>query len=192
MSKNDLSVVTVGFVAVGVNSTVVHSQDGDRWTRVNSGDTSDVRASPFRKMRAIVLAVVVVVLAACEMDGVPRVEGTYTGTGTIVYIDFGLTVEASIRMVVEQAGSEVTISGSITIADVTVGLDAVSGTIDKTGFFEVTRTSVVDPAALDTGVCGRGRAVSGSLAFSNGEVRYTSTVQYVHCGTVTLQATLTR
>ena len=67
-----------------------------------------------------------------------------------------------------------------------------SGTIDKTGYFETTRTSVIDPDALETGVCGSVRAMSGSLTFSNGEARYAATIRYSICGLVTFQATLTR
>lgn len=140
---------------------------------------------------AVALAAIAV-LAACDMSGIPQVGGTYTGTGTIVYVDLLRQAEASVRMVVKQSGADVTISGSITIASATVGIDAVSGTIDKTGFFTVTRTSVIDPDALSAGVCGSVRAVSGSLTFSNGEARYAATIRYSICGTVTFQATLTR
>ena len=65
------------------------------------------------QLRAVIVAAAIV-LAACDMSGIPQVGRTYTGTGTIVYVDLLRQAEASVRMVVKQSGADVTISGSIT------------------------------------------------------------------------------
>ena len=130
-----------------------------------------------------------IALAACDMNGIPNVEGTYTGPVTTQFVDLGIGATGSMRLIVEQAGSNVTISGSVTFLGVTTGITAVSGTIDATGYFMGTRSGLIDPdAALDTALCGRLRPASGSLTFSGGEVHFAALIQTDSCGPISYQA----
>ena len=140
---------------------------------------------------AVICALIAV--SACDMNGVPNVEGTYTGTLTVQFVDAGVGVDGSMRMIVEQAGSNVTISGSVTFGGVTTGLTALSGTIDATGYFMATRSGLIDPdAALDTALCGRLHPTTGSLTFSSGEAQYAATAQTDFCGAISFHARLIR
>ena len=134
-----------------------------------------------------------IALAACDMNGIPNVEGTYTGPLTIEFVDVGIGAVASMRMIVEQAGANVTISGTLTYNGATTGITAIGGTVDATGFFMGTRSGFVDPdVALDTALCGRIYPATGSLTFSNGTINYSAFVRTDFCGAISYQATLTR
>ena len=139
----------------------------------------------------------VAVLVACQQgpgsNGIPNVEGTYTGPMTILFSDRGTSFEGSARLVVEQSGTDVTLSGSLTLADVTVNITAVSGVVTSTGSFVATRSGVIDAeAALESSLCGRARPVSASLAFSGNTVRFEESADTEYCGRVSLHATLKR
>ena len=142
---------------------------------------------------AAVTVAMVALIAACDMNGVPRVAGTYTGTVTVQAVDYGVSVQGSMRLVVEQSGDQITISGSATFDGVTTGITATSGTIDKTGFYTATRSGLIDSdAAGTTALCGRSRAVSSSLAFSGRQVELAGSAQTDQCGLLSQHATLTR
>ena len=137
------------------------------------------------------------VLVACQQgpgsNGIPNVEGTYTGPMTFLFSDRGTSVEGSMRLIVEQSGSDVTLSGSLTIADITVNLTAVSGIVTNTGAFVATSSGVIDAeAALESSLCGRARPITASLAFSGGTVRIEESADTEYCGRISLHATLKR
>ena len=144
----------------------------------------------------MVVVAVVTVLGACDEmtsgGGIPQVAGTYTGPLTVTLVDAGIRVTGSMRLIVEQAGSELTISGSITLEGTTTNLTAASGIVNKTGHFMATRSGVVDPDALNTAICGSARPVSSSLAFSGREALFSAAVQTDRCGPFVYGATLTR
>ena len=151
-----------------------------------------------RYVLAIGAAMMIWALAGCSATvspggGVPQVAGTYTGPLMVTVVDTGTRVVGAMRLIVEQAGSELTISGSITLEGTTTNLTAASGTINKTGHFMATRSGVVDPDALNTALCGSVRPVSGSsLTFSGREALFSAAVQTDRCGPISYDATLTR
>ena len=86
--------------------------------------------------------------ATAPSSQIPQVAGTYTGS--IALSSAGRTLgSGTARMTVVQAGSELTITGSVTISGATVQIRAVTGTINRTGFFTPARHSftnrVTDP-----------------------------------------------
>ncbi len=108
------------------------------------------RTSRTRRAVSVIGVVIVVVLAmACGDDGgpmaptsptpqIPQVAGTYRGPITISSSTLG-SVTGYAEMEVVQAGSQVTITGSQTIAGNNVQLAALTGTINATGFFTLRR-----------------------------------------------------
>ena len=142
----------------------------------------------------VVAAVVVVALAGCDemmTGGVPRVAGTYTGTLTFAALDYGLSDSAPMQMSVEQSGSRVTATATWTYQGAMSGF-ALRGTIDETGFFTGDRREPVDPALLDTALCGRLQPVSASLTFSGRRAVFGMVIRGELCGLFTYDATLTR
>ena len=145
--------------------------------------------------------VVALALASCSSgpgtgrgpDGVLRVEGTYTGKGTYLLSDLGTRFEVSIRMIVVQSGSDVTLSGSMTSGDTTINLPANSGTLSSTGVYTPTSRGVVDyEAAVETSLCGTIHPISASLAFSGNRAIWEESADTDYCGRIHFSATLTR
>ena len=153
-----------------------------------------------RVLRTILFGLVIaLVSAACSSgpgrgpDGILRVGGTYTGKGTYLFSDRGTSFEVSMRMVVVQSGSDVTLSGSITVAGTTINLPAQTGTVSSTGTFMATSSGVIDyEAALETSQCGTIHPISGSLAFSGNQARLEESANTDYCGRIQFSATLTR
>ena len=82
--------------------------------------------------RALVAAAAVVgavLLVACDdmTPKVPNVAGHYEGPVVIRFVDLGIQASGSVLIRVVQAGSEVTISGSITIGATTSEVAAITG-----------------------------------------------------------------
>ena len=121
---------------------------------------------------------------------VPQVAGTYLGplelSGSLV----PNTVTGSMRMVVVQAGGQVTITGSITFFGETTQLPAFTGVINSTGFVTVTgggfSGSVSDPD------CGTITTTSSTLTFSGRSARIYEAATTDFCGNFTITGTLTR
>ena len=139
--------------------------------------------------KAAVAAVVLIALAACDMTGVPRVAGTYTGP--LVFRILGEEVRGTARLVVTQSGDQVTVNGTLTLAGVTSDLAAFTGTINATGNFTTTQHGVVDQTPTDA-TCGELRPRSSSLTFSNGTAKLVQNVNTDRCGLLQMTATLTR
>ena len=97
-------------------------------------------------------------------------------------------------MVVVQAGSQLTISGSMTFDGVTMQLPKVTGTINETGFFTATAgTDGFSPgAAASDDTCGTITSTSSTLTFSGSTAQLHESATTDFCGTLTLDATLTR
>ena len=141
---------------------------------------------------AVLFLVTVVGVTACDMNGVPNVEGTYTGPVTMTYADLGLTYTFQMRVVVEQSGSRVSMSISFSAEGVTAGLGVATGTIDATGFYTPDEDqSVAAPAGSTT--CGTTTPLTTrSIIFSGGKLEFAGSAQTSLCGLVSLQATLSR
>ena len=93
-------------------------------------------------------------------------------------------------MVVVQAESQLTISGSMTLDGMTVQLPAVTGTINETGLFTATAGGFSTSAVPDT--CGTITPTSSTLTFSGSTAQLHESATTDFCGTLTLDATLTR
>ena len=143
--------------------------------------------------RNAVLAVLALagVTACQDMMGIPNVEGTYTGRMTITSIYGGITGSGSMRIVAEQSGSQVSLSGSITFEGVTVGIAAGSGTVDRVGVYTPDGRNAVSTESLRS-ACGTLTPVTHSIVFSNGNVEFDMSLRYSICGLVNYHAVLSR
>ena len=92
--------------------------------------------------RRFALAAIVLVGAACGDDEptgpIPDVAGTYNGSFIVQFLLNQQGVQGSMRVVVEQSGESVTITGEIDASGGTASIPAVTGTMDATGFLELT------------------------------------------------------
>jgi len=121
---------------------------------------------------------------------IPNVAGTYNGP--LVFTVGGSatpTATYTARMVVVQAGSQVTITHTWTISTTQVlNFPAITGTVNATGFFTPASSfpSSVDP------LCGTVTPVSSSTTFSGNTVQYIENDSTQRCGNWTFTGTLTR
>ena len=151
-------------------------------------------------LRSVPTAVVVVCLAlvACGEESptapstpqIPQVAGTYTGSLTLTALATGQRIPGSARMVVRQAGSQLTISGSITMLGLTTQITAVTGTINATGYFSLTSGGFT--GTVDAGECGRLRPLNASLTFAGSTAEYIENLSSTGCGNFQVTASLTR
>jgi len=144
-----------------------------------------------RHMIAIGLALV---LPACgggpnsPEDQIPNVAGTYVGP--IAFTVGGSPAPTiSARMVVVQAGSQVTITGTWTVSGQAIPLTALTGNVNATGFF--TATSGGAPSSVDP-TCGAIRQTELSITFSGNTLQYVERDSTQLCGNWTFSGTLTR
>ena len=145
-----------------------------------------------RRSTAAAVVLAALALTACDnmTGGVPQVAGTYTGPLVFLFPDLGIETESTARLTVVQAGAEVTVSGSLTIAGTTIGVTAFTGMINSTGFFTTTDDGVSGTTSDAT--CGTYRPVSSSLTFSGREARLVESASTDYCGNIHLSGTLTR
>ncbi len=121
----------------------------------------------------------------------PQVAGTYSGTLSLSPSDSSGVLSVPAQLTVIQAGSQLTISGSMTLMGQNIDVAAVTGTINETGFFTVAESgSFTGPAHNPT--CGNIVPTSGSLTFSGNMVRLVQTAVTDYCGNWQLDGTLTR
>ena len=136
---------------------------------------------------AVVLAALA--LTACDMTGVPQVEGTYRGT--LVWRLGGSEIMGTSTLTVVQSGDQVTVSGSWTVLGLTVDLPAFTGTINRTG--NVTgQQSGLTAAPYSTPECGLFTPVSGDLTFNGRTARLSGITNTERCGVMQITATMTR
>ena len=154
-----------------------------------------------RLARILLVAVCLAAAPGCdwldELTGpsVPDVAGTYTGPLTVEVTAGAVTVSAagSMTLAVEQAGDQVTISGSLTIEGDTETIDAAPGIIDGAGVW-----TTADDASAGFGVedDGCGGTVEATFRFSDNslalEMSSTTPEPTIECPNITLSATLAR
>ena len=148
----------------------------------------------------VVLLALALVVSACGGDTptapspsvpqIPQVAGTYTGPVTFTFSALQLEETGTGRFVVVQSGSELTISGSVTVAGETNELIATTGTVNATGFY--TPTSGGSEVAEDDPTCGAITNYSESLNFIGRTLRVTASWQTAECGRFDISGTLTR
>ena len=93
------------------------------------------RVKATRTMKTIMAVLAVVALGACDDmtagGGIPNVAGTYTGPVLLRFTDAGIETSGSARLTVVQSGSEITVGGSLTLANVTSEIAAFQGEVSK-------------------------------------------------------------
>lgn len=127
---------------------------------------------------------------------IPNVAGTYTGSLTFSILSTGDSLPIRGRITATQAGSQVTLTGSLTLSGQTLELPAVTGTVSATGFFTATGGGFYEDAARDP-TCGRITTTSSTLVFSvSGQsassLRYQETATTDYCGNLQISGTLYR
>ena len=151
------------------------------------------------RQRLLVILLLTLLITGCGDDGgpvapsppqFPQVAGTYNGTLTLTFSLVSDTLTGSMRMVVVQAGSQLTITGSMMFLGETVELPAVTGTVNETGFFTVTAGGFSGTVSDET--CGTLTTTSATLTFSGSTARITETATTEFCGNIQLSGTLTR
>lgn len=122
---------------------------------------------------------------------IPQVAGTYTGPLTISSSIVTERLTGSMRVVVVQAGSQITITdGSMTALGETYELPALTGRINATGFLTVTGGGV--SGNFSDPNCGAVRGISSTWTFSGRSLRFHEEATTASCGTIAINATLTR
>ena len=147
-----------------------------------------------KSLTAALVAATILIASGCDMTGVPRVAGTYSGPLSIVAIDAGISGTASMTLTVEQSGTMVTVSGAMTADGITVGIPAMRGTIDATGIFEPTALAGVSAGALDSSYAACGTVSGGwlTLTFAGRTAHWSMAASTSRCGTITYTARLVR
>ena len=141
------------------------------------------------------VALVALLLTACDemmQPSIPQVAGTYNGTLTILVPDLGISEQLAMRMSVEQSGSRITASGAFTYQGA-ASTFVWPGTIDETGLFTGDSSGgPIDPASLDTDLCGRIQPISARLTFSGRRAVFSALLRASQCGLISYDAILTR
>ena len=100
------------------------------------------------------------------------------------------SLSGTMHLTVVQAGAQLTISGSI-LAE-TSALEAVTATVNDTGFVTFPPDSVVHAVPVGDDSCGTLTPAPTMLTFSGNTVRFLQTASIDGCGTVEIVGTLTR
>ena len=133
-------------------------------------------------------------VAACGDDEptgpIPEVAGTYNGSFFVQFLLNQQGVQGSMRVVVEQAGESVTITGEIEASGGSASIPAVTGTLDVTGFLELTGGGF--SASVNQQFCGSTRTLSSTVRFFGGGAEVSEHADTDFCGRVILSGSLTR
>ncbi len=150
---------------------------------------------PRLAIRTVVL--LALLSAACD-DGtsptapsqtqIPHVAGTYAGP-LVVTTDGRTVLRASAQVRVQQSGSRLTITGSVSLQGQIVSLPRITGTVMANG--RITNTSGGVAEAVDP-TCGHITTTSSSANFSGDILHYTETASTTFCGTWHISGTLRR
>ena len=136
----------------------------------------------------LLVAYISLAVAACggspnqPSDQYPNVAGTYRGTLQFS-VDGQLVQNTDAELVVEQNGSEVTLSFTIFMSGASF-LESATGTISRTGVFTA-KSSVGGVASLpdaSNDQCGSIRATTNTLSFSGDSATYSLHLQTDYCG----------
>ena len=154
---------------------------------------------PLTRRRLLGVLILTLVISACGDDGgpttpsgpqYPQVAGTYSGPLTVSFSIVSDTLTGSMRMVVVQAGAQLTVTGSLTFLGETVDLPAVTGTVNETGFFTTSAGGFTGAVSDET--CGTLTTTSDTLTFSGSTARISESATSEFCGSIQVSGTLTR
>ena len=146
----------------------------------------------YRYVTAAAVVAAVLLATACNMSGVPRVAGTYSGTMTMQV--GALLARAPMHLTVTQSGAQVTVSGSVSYEGYTWGFPpAMTGTVDATGVFTAeSLAGAAAPGVSSRTECGTFGGGYFTLTFSGDQVHLNMLGQTSLCGTISFDATLRR
>ena len=115
-------------------------------------------------------------------DQYPNVSGTYRGT-LAFSVDGELVQNTNAELVVEQDGSEVTLSFTIWMSGAAF-LESATGTISRTGVFTAksSKGGVASLPDASNNQCGSIRATTNTLSFSGDSATYALDLQTDRCG----------
>ena len=149
---------------------------------------------------AVLLLALTLIVPACGGDTptaptpsvpqIPQVAGTYTGSLQFSAPVLDFTVAIPANMTVVQAGSQLTITGTITVDGTPSEIPAITGTVNATGFF--TATGGGSSLGEDDPTCGTLTPTAFTITFSGNTLRWVEQVGTSLCGNVELSGTLTR
>ena len=144
--------------------------------------------------RCVAAAVLVLSGAACGDDEptgpLPEVAGTYSGSFIVQVLLNRQAIPGSMQIVVEQAGESVTITGEIQAVGGTAEIPSVTGTLDATGFLELTGGGFSD--SVNEEFCGPTRTLSSTVRFFGRSAEVSEHADTDFCGRVILSGSLTR
>lgn len=160
--------------------------------------TPALRMRPLRIIN--LLALVVVLLPACNDSSptapsqYPDVAGTYSGPlvlTAVVNPDSSESLNGTMRLVVTQSGSQVTLNGTITILGTTEEIPQTVGSINEDGEFTFPGDDF--EGAMPDPECGESRITSITLLFlPDGTAVFNQLFETAECGDFTVAATMTR
>ena len=133
--------------------------------------------------------------AACGDDEptgpIPDVAGTYNGSFIVQLLLSRQGIQGSMQVVVEQAGESVTITGEIQAPSGTASIPAVTGTLDSTGFLELTGGGF-SASSVGEEFCGPARTLSSTVRFFGRSAEVSEHADTDFCGRVILSGSLAR
>ncbi len=158
------------------------------------------RVMPTRPLRIIKLLALVVLLPACNDSSptapsqYPDVAGTYSGPlvlTAVVNPDASESLNGTMRLVVTQSGSQVTLNGTIMILGSTEEIPETVGTINEDGEFTFPDDDFA--GTMPDPECGETRVTSITLLFlPDGTAVFNQLFETAECGDITAAATMTR
>ena len=169
------------------------------WVGLTSFIKNKVSLVPqFKAFSLIVMFATITVACGGGSSGSPtspssqfsNVAGTYTGQ-LVFSADGEFIANIPARLVAVQSGSQVTINSRLTIGGVPTDLPAMTGNINRTGFFTATAGGGSSAPIYDED-CGYITPTATSLTFSSGTVQYVEIDRTDYCGTWNFSGTLRR
>jgi hypothetical protein len=132
--------------------------------------------------------------AACGEDDptgpIPQVAGTYEGSFIVQFLVNRQATAGTMHMVIEQAGENVTLTGSIEVSGATVPIPTATGTLDATGFLELTDGGF--SGSVNEEFCGTTRTISSTVRFFGSSAEISEHADTEFCGRVILSGSLRR
>ncbi len=121
---------------------------------------------------------------------IPEVAGSYGGSYLVQFLLNSQALRGGLSVTVEQVGERVTLSGEIEASGGTVSIAPVTGTLDATGFLELTGGGFSE--SINEEFCGGTRTLSSTVRFLGANAELSEHADTDFCGRVILSGSLTR